>query len=242
MKWLTYLHYRLDTGECFYIGKGTEKRAKAKDCRNIIWNRIVKKAGYKIVIAKYFEDEADALALEVDLIARYRPKANISAGGELGFTGLKHTEETKEKCRQASLKLRKDADWVSNNLAKVRKGASNEYSRNKIKKARATYFLNEANRLNMSTKQSEFIRNNPEANAERQRLSYEARQNPEHKLLTSRVQGSKDFVVYKDNEFVAEVQIMNEFARNNSLHSSAIHRCLTGKQKEHKGYTFKYKE
>jgi hypothetical protein len=61
-------------------------------------------------------------------------------------------------------------------------------------------------------------------------------------LLTSRVQGGKDFLVYKDSEFVAEVQIMNEFARQNNLHSSAIHRCLKGDQKEHKGYTFKYKE
>jgi hypothetical protein len=34
MKWLVYLHFRLDTGECFYIGKGTEKRARAKDGRN----------------------------------------------------------------------------------------------------------------------------------------------------------------------------------------------------------------
>jgi hypothetical protein len=201
----------------------------------------VKKSGYKIIIASYFEDEKEAFSSEVDLIARYSPKANITAGGE-GASGLKHSDSSKEKLRQSTLKLRADCRWLDNNLSKMREAVKNPESRAVSSRKKKEYFLDEANRLNMSTKQSEFIRNNPEANAERQRLSYEARQNPEHKLLTSIVQGGKDFVVYKDNEFVAEVQIMNEFARNNNLHSSAIHKCLTGKQKEHKGYTFKYKE
>jgi hypothetical protein len=241
MKWLVYAHYRLDTGECFYIGKGTEKRAKAKDGRNPIWKRIESKASRKVVIIEYFELEQDALDFEIDLIAKYSPKANITAGGE-GVSGLKHTEETKEKCRQASLNLRRNKEWLEWNTKRIREEASKPESKAKLSAKRKEFFSNNSNRLHMSVKQIEFIRNNPEAELERQRLSYEARQNPEHKLLTSRVQGGKDFVVYKDNEFVAEVQIMNEFARNNSLHSSAIHRCLTGKQKEHKGYTFKYKE
>ena len=241
MKWLVYLHFRLDTGECFYIGKGTEKRARAKDGRNPIWNRIVKKSGYKIVIASYFEDEKEALASEVDLIARYTPKANITAGGE-GVSGLKHSDSSKEKLRLSTLKLRADCRWLDNNLSKMREAVKNPESRAVSSRKKKEYFLDEANRLNMSIKQSEFIRNNPEANAERNRLSIEARQTIEHKLLTSRVQGGKDFLVYKDSKFIAEVQIMNEFARQNNLHSSAIHRCLKGEQKEHKGYTFKYKE
>jgi len=241
MKWLTYLHYRLDTGECFYIGKGTEKRAKAKDCRNVIWNRIVRKAGYKIVIAEYFQNEADALALEVDLIARYNPKANITLVGE-GVSGLKHTEETKEKCRQASLNLRKNKDWLEFNIKRIREEASKPESKAKLSAARKQYFLNESNRQHMSIKQKEFIKNNPELNAKRQQLSMEARQTPEHKLLSSRVQGGKDFLVFKNGELIKEASILNQFARDNNLQSAAIHRCLTGKQKEHKGYTFKYKE
>jgi len=96
MKWLVYAHYRLDTGECFYIGKGTEKRARAKDCRNAIWKRIEAKAGRKVIVLQYFETENDALAFEVDLIAKYNPTANITAGGE-GVCGFRHTKETKEK-------------------------------------------------------------------------------------------------------------------------------------------------
>lgn len=241
MKWLVYAHYRLDTGECFYIGKGTEKRARAKDCRNPIWKRIEAKAGRKVVIVQYFEKEQDALDFEVDLIAKYNPKANITAGGE-GVSGLKHTEETKEKCRQATLKLRQDPKWLENNLNKMREVVCKPETRDKNRKHRQEFFKNEQNRKHMSIKQSEFIKNNPELNAKRQQLSIEARQTPEYKLLSSRVQGGKDFLVFKDGKLVKEVSILNQFARENNLHAAAIHRCLTGKQKEHKGYTFQYKE
>ena len=242
MKWLVYFHYRLDTGECFYIGKGTEKRARAKDGRNPIWNRIVKKAGYKIVIDKYFKDEADALALEVDLIARYRPKANISAGGELGFTGLKHTEETKEKCRQSTLSLRSNPEWLENNLAKMKEAVSTIEVRTKISAHRKEYFKDSANKLNMSTKQKLFRQNNPDRDAERQRKSQEARQTPEAKINAALAQGGKCFHMYKNGTFISECIVIAECARTYNLHSAAIHKCLKGKQDEHKGYTFKYKE
>lgn len=241
MKWLVYLHYRHDTGECFYIGKGTEKRAHARDGRNQYWERINAKCGRSVVIAQYFELESDALSYEVDLIARFKPVANITTGGE-GVSGLKHTEETKEKCRQATLLLRNDPVWLNKNIEAMKIAVAKTESRAKISVARKRFFSDNNNKQLQSLKQSEFIHNNPEAHAERNRRSIEARQTAEYKIKSSRVQGGKDFVVYKDNEFVAEVQIMNEFARNNNLHSAAIHRCLTGKQKEHKGYTFKYKE
>lgn len=241
MKWLVYAHYRLDTGECFYIGKGTEKRAQAKDCRNIIWKRIESKAGRKVIVLQYFVNEHDALAFEVDLIAKYNPVANITAGGE-GVSGLKHTDETKEKCRQATLKLRKDKQWLENNLINMREAVSKSESKAKISKVKKDFFQNEQNRKHMSIKQIEFIKNNPERNAKRQQLSIEARQTPEYKLLSSRVQGGKNFLVFKNGELIKEASILNQFAREMGLHSAAIHRCLNGKQKQHKGYTFKYKE
>ena len=241
MKWLVYLHYRLDTGECFYIGKGTEKRARARDCRNPIWKRIEAKAGRKVVIVQFFEKEQDALEFEVDLIARYKPIANISAGGE-GVSGLRHTEETKEKCRQATLKLRQDSKWLEKNLNNMKEAVSKPESKSKVSKARKAFFKNEQNRKHMSIKQSEFIKNNPERNAKRQQLSIEAKQTPEYRLLSSRVQGGRDFLVFKNGKLITEASILNQFAREHNLHAAAIHRCLTGKQKEHKGYTFKYKD
>jgi hypothetical protein len=241
MKWLVYLHYRLDTGECFYIGKGTEKRAQAKNCRNQIWNRIYNKANRKVVIAQYFQNEKEALAFEVDLISRFKPVANITAGGE-GVSGFKHSQETKEKCKQATLKLRANENWNKRNIEAMKIAVAKSESKSKISKAKKEFFCSAKNRHHMSIKQSEFIKNNPELNAKRQKLSIEARQTPEYKLLSSRVQGGKEFLVFKNGELIKEASILNQFARENDLHAAAIHRCLTGKQKEHKGYTFKYKE
>jgi len=124
----------------------------------------------------------------------------------------------------------------------MKKAVSNPESKAKISKAKKAFFQNEQNRKHMSKKQSEFIKNNPELSAKRQQLSLEARQTYEHMLISSRVQGGKDFLVFKNGELIKEASILNQFARENNLHSAAIHRCLTGKQKEHKGYTFKYKE
>jgi hypothetical protein len=241
MKWLVYLHYRLDTGECFYIGKGTEKRARAKDCRNPIWNRIVHKANRNVVIAQYFEKEAEALAYEVDLISKFKPTANITAGGE-GVSGYKHSEEFRQKCRENTLRLRANSEWNDKNIKAMRLAVAKPESKAKISKARKEFFLDKKNRQHMSTKQKEFIANNPEANKRRNELSIQARQTTEYKLLSSKVQGGKSFVAFKNGKVVGEFDILNQFARDYGLHAAAIHRCLKGKQKDHKGYTFKYSE
>jgi len=242
MKWLVYLHYRLDTGECFYIGKGTEKRSRAKDGRNEYWNRIFKKAGRKIVVAQRFEYEQDALSLEVDLIARYTPVANLSIGGENGFSGLLHSDEAKSKCRASTLALRQNSEWLANNLLKMKEAVSTPEVREKMSQRRKEYFANSANRLNMSLKQIAFRKNNPEVDAERQRKSKEARSTIEYSIKAALAQGAKPFAVYENGTMISECLVIAECARQLNLHSAAIHKCLKGKQSEHKGYTFKYKE
>ena len=49
----TYIHIRNDTGQIFYVGKGsnTNLRAYSKHGRNVYWNRVVKKSGgYEVKI------------------------------------------------------------------------------------------------------------------------------------------------------------------------------------------------
>lgn len=78
-----YFHRKFFTGEIFYIGKGTTDRAFHAYNRNIVWNRIVKKhKGFKIQIFKDNLTEREAFQLEIELISKYKPKANLTSGGE----------------------------------------------------------------------------------------------------------------------------------------------------------------
>lgn len=103
-----YLHRRDDTGDVFYVGKGTHtikkqyQRAYVTKKRNKFWAAIVLKSGYSVeLIADYFSEQ-DAFDAESELIARYGRRCdggtlcNMTMGGE-GHTGLPMSAETKAK-------------------------------------------------------------------------------------------------------------------------------------------------
>lgn len=87
-----YLHKRKDTGEIFYVGKGTKgkkskhyHRARSKSGRNFIWHRITSKSSYDIIIYQDFDDEGLCVKREAELIKEYGqiientgPLSNIS--------------------------------------------------------------------------------------------------------------------------------------------------------------------
>lgn len=96
----TYAHYKPD-GTLFYIGKGSFKRAHAKDNRNPHWKNIVAKYGsYTVEILANWPTEAEALKHEKFLISCFRnlgfSLANITDGGD-GASGYKHSAESKAK-------------------------------------------------------------------------------------------------------------------------------------------------
>lgn len=96
----TYSHHKPD-GTLFYIGKGSVKRAHAKDNRNPHWKNIVAKHGsYKVEILANWPTEAEALEHEKFLISCFRDLgfslANVTNGGD-GVSGHKHSAETKAK-------------------------------------------------------------------------------------------------------------------------------------------------
>lgn len=100
-----YLHIRNDNNEVFYVGKGKNHRAKSRVGRSEWWKRIVDKYGYTIEYIEKDLSEDDALDLEVELIKFYREcgysLCNLTDGGD-GTSGLRHTDATKEKIRQAA--------------------------------------------------------------------------------------------------------------------------------------------
>jgi hypothetical protein len=103
----TYGHYKANSKELFYIGKGKTNRAYEKDSRSDFWNSIVKKHGYTVEIFANWKSEKDAFLHEKFLIECFRnltKLCNLTDGGD-GCSGYVWSNEQKQK-----LKNRKHAN------------------------------------------------------------------------------------------------------------------------------------
>lgn len=96
MSFYTYAHYRLDTNQIFYIGKGHGARYTQLKGRNKWWKKVVAARGFRAEIIAHWSAEADAFDHERFLIKCFRelgaPLVNICDGGQ-GASGLKYTDE-----------------------------------------------------------------------------------------------------------------------------------------------------
>lgn len=106
ISYYVYEHHRNDTGEVFYVGKGTRTK-KHQHSRSIetkgrskYWLNIVNKHGFVAEIIAEFFNEKDAYEFERERIASYGRKVdggelcNLSTGGDGAF-GCLRTEEQK---------------------------------------------------------------------------------------------------------------------------------------------------
>jgi len=101
---IVYIHIRPDINEPFYIGKGIPKRDKSKYGRNQYWHNIVNKNNgifeSKILFEGLSENEALLKEREIELELQNKGYvlANIiECGVKAGTTGMKHSEESKQK-------------------------------------------------------------------------------------------------------------------------------------------------
>ena len=121
-----YAHYRLDTMEPFYIGKGKDGRKDILS-RNTIHDNISKKHGHAVVILYDNLTEEEAFFYEREVIEdlvfnegyeihckncgeftrKFSYLTNFSFGGE-GVSGHSHNEETKKKMSIANKKYYED--------------------------------------------------------------------------------------------------------------------------------------
>lgn len=135
-KHFVYLHRRADSGEVFYVGKGTWTplkkyiRASTTSRRNIHWKRIVTKCGgFTHEVIAEFDIEAEAFAEEIRLIAEYGKcnygglLCNITDGGE-GHSGFSPTEETRSKM-SAAARGKPKPDHVKAAVSAAQRGVPN---------------------------------------------------------------------------------------------------------------------
>lgn len=101
-----YCHFRNDTDEVFYVGKGQKRRAYSKQRRNPYWNNIVNKAqGFRVEIVAHNLTEKEALNYERVLISALREQhpdtlCNLTDGGDGVYNP---SAETRQKQRDAKL-------------------------------------------------------------------------------------------------------------------------------------------
>lgn len=101
---IVYIHIRPDTNEPFYVGKGVPGREIRICGRNQHWKNIVNKNNgifeSKILFKELSEEEAllKEREIELDLKNKGYILANIAeCGVKAGTTGMKHSEESKQK-------------------------------------------------------------------------------------------------------------------------------------------------
>lgn len=106
-----YGHYKADTGELFYIGKGIGKRAWLMKGRSQYWQRVATKHGVEVKILEDGLTDAEALARETQLIEQVGLSnlTNIQPGGRGNTTdtakALWKDAEFREKISQSKGKL-----------------------------------------------------------------------------------------------------------------------------------------
>jgi hypothetical protein len=97
----TYGHYKADSKELFYIGKGKNNRAQEKDSRSDWWQNIVNKHGFSTEIFAEWPTEKEAFEHEKFLIECFKDLTvlcNLTNGGE-GCSGYVWTKEQKDKLK-----------------------------------------------------------------------------------------------------------------------------------------------
>lgn len=139
-KFYVYVHRRADTGEVFYIGKGSGRRAWATQYRTDYWRRVRDKYGIVIEILEWFDKEEDAFRNEKVLIAHHRAMGaricNITDGGE-GATGNVMPESAKIAISKAKLGRKRPPETEETRLRKSESAKGRRMSPEAIAKTAA---------------------------------------------------------------------------------------------------------
>lgn len=133
-----YLHLRNDTGEVFYVGKGTIRgrqrtqvceRAHATERRSRWWHAVASKHGYSVVVFASCETDEAAQQLEKAMIADYGRAdlgrgqlVNLTDGGD-GHAGIVPSDELRMKRSEAARGPRSDS-WKAS-IRRARRGGGN---------------------------------------------------------------------------------------------------------------------
>jgi hypothetical protein len=219
---------RLDTGEIFYIGKGSGRRAWSKADRNKYWKNIAKD-GYIVEILFKELLESDAFKKEKELIPFYKNigmcAANITNGGE-GTSGYKYVGLLLEKQRE-----------------QVRYHMKRPDVRLKMSILKKEYLSKPENIEKIRQAKLKSIKEDPGQVLRQKQTLLDYYKKPENRMKSSLEKGGKEFQVFnKDGLCVWQGFNQDICAETLKIHQPNLNKCLRGHRKSTGGYTFKYTE
>lgn len=149
----TYLHRKADTGEVFYVGKGSGERLYGANQRSRFWSSIVAKHGFTAEIASIWPSHADAFVHEALLIKQYRSEGvslcNLTDGGD-GGVGRQIPPEERILRSEIQKMVWERPGFRTNHTAKTVGQKRSEESRRKMSVARTGMVMSEITRQRMS--------------------------------------------------------------------------------------------
>lgn len=249
-----YLHSRNDTGEVFYIGKGSKRRAWSHKNRNPHWKHIVDKHGYQVAIHSHQDTESESFDAEKLLISEYRKNGakivNMTDGGD-GVSGCKRNTAQ----RKANSDLHKAIAATPEGMAQIMRAARSLYNKPEsvalaISKRTATMRTPEyranmseiaraiASRPGQREKSSNAAKkrfSKPGALANLSQLGFERFSTQEAKDKSAAQHGTKPFICHQNGQtFVNQATA----CRVLGVSSACLSKTLRGLKSSVKGFTF----
>lgn len=234
MKYYIYIHIREDTGEIFYVGKGTKTehkrpywRAFTKSSRNFLWKRITEKTSYKVIILEEFDNEQECLNREIEIINRLGRiiegdgiLSNISNEKDKSYM---ITEELLQKVRKKVYKYDLEGNFIAeynsmteaaidNNMLKCDISAATNAKRRKHTSGGFQWRSFKADKI----EPFDILKNSNYSNP----------------IIQYSLQGEK----------IKEWKTVSNAARELNISRSAIANCLSGVNKTSGGFIWKYKK
>lgn len=213
-----YGHYRADSGELFYIGKGTGKRAWTASGRSKYWRSVANKYGYEVKILEDNLTEEEAYDKEVQLITEVGLEnlANFRVGGDnptsADMKRLYENEEYRNKIVEINAKRSREQANNPEWLAKVTAGNRNrgeEFRKNVSASIQKKFDedteykqrVTEANRRLVQTPEwkkknlavADKNRNNPEFKEKMKEVHRRNWQNPEYRKKQMELRSTPEF-------------------------------------------------